>query len=185
MSMKKMIRQRRQPARDHSGKRYGALPEESSGIRRPRFRGNRGKYIFAIHSVNAITIAQVFLYCTILNHNIQYSNSLIRNSHLRRLPPTLSITSRNRDRGILRSLSVSLSASDTISKGKHAASATRKSVSSSVNIDYRPSKKYRKDFRTHEDQERLDWMVRNTAKILGEDASRTLRFVVCCFKICN
>ena len=38
-----------------------------------------------------------------------------------------------------------------------------------------------RDFRTHEDQQRvqLDWMVRNTAKVLGADAPRTLRFVFC------
>jgi hypothetical protein len=38
----------------------------------------------------------------------------------------------------------------------------------------------KRDFRTYDDQERihLDWMVRNTAKILGVDAARTLRFLI-------
>jgi hypothetical protein len=60
--------------------------------------------------------------------------------------------------------------------------APDRSFASSVKTHYKPygnihfRSNNARDFRTHEEQERiqLDWLVRNTAKILGKDAVRTL-----------
>ena len=67
-------------------------------------------------------------------------------------------------------------ASNTLSKETQIAepASPTRSLASSVRTHYK------RDFRTYDDQERihLDWMVRNTAKILGVDAARTLRFLI-------
>ena len=171
MPMQKMNRERRQAGccrASNLGKGVG----ESFAMRKSR------RTTFAILSINAIAIAQIFLLCSIFHHNIQYSNSLMQqNTQMTRV----STAKWRRSRGILRPYSIL--ASEAISTERDVASPTN-SFASSVKISYKPSrqcnkkyhqvnKKYHRDFRTHEDHDRvqLDWMVRNTAKILGEDAS--------------
>ncbi len=149
-------------------RRRRSAAEETSGRKRPRFIGHR-KCIFA---VSAIAIAQLYLQCTILHHNVHSSNSLIQNYQL----PTISLSTTTTGRRRRRSLSIVSTTSiskesdvpiDIVSK------TPKKSFAASVKINYKPSNKYNKDFKTHDDQERLhlEWMVRNTAKVLGEDAA--------------
>ena len=158
-------------------KRDVGLPTESSKLRMS-LRGNRRRNVLVILSINAITIAQIFLLCS----NIPYSHSLIRNAQIPSVPSTLSTAKRRRNRELLRPFSSLSSSTDTIPLKTNTAPA-KKSFASSVKINYKPNrqynKKYNRDFRTHDDQERvhLDWMVRNTAKILGEDASR--KYQIC------
>jgi len=103
------------------------------------------------------------------------------------------MTTRRRSQGILRPLLILSSTRNTISKetdvvgvsvtaNAEPASPTRY-FPYSMKTHYKPSRQYYndkkshnkngRDFRNHEDQERihLEWMVRNIAEILGEDAT--------------
>ncbi len=175
--MRKINRERRQAAHRRAStlrKRDVGLPTESSTLQLPQCRGNRRRNMFGILVINTITIAQIVLLCS----NIPYSHSLIRDAQIPSVPSTVSTAKRRRNRGLLRPFSALSSSTDTVPLETNTV-PTNKSFASSVKINYKPNrqynKKYHRDFRTHEDQERvhLDWMVRNTAKILGEDASRT------------
>lgn len=137
MAMKRTIRERRRRPEN----------QESLGRKRPRTLGHR-TCLFAI-----LSIAQIYLQCTILHHNVHSSNALIPNQ-----PPTF------RQLSILSTTSVSKETDVPMGFSK-----AKKSFKASLKINYKPIK----DFRTHDDQERLqlDWMVRNTAKVLGDDAA--------------
>lgn len=158
-------------------KRNGALLTNPSRIRRSRYRcnGHQGRYAFAAFYVSTISVARIFLFCCIIHRTIQHSNSLIRNTQMPHVSSALSMTT-TRSRALPRPLSILSVASNTISKETHVAepASPTRSLASSVRTHYK------RDFRTYDDQERihLDWMVRNTAKILGVDAARTLRFVI-------
>ena len=148
--------------------RWKSATEGTAGKKRPRFIGNR-KCLFAI---SAITMAQIYLQCTILHHNVQYSNSLIQSYQLPKLSSMFSTTmgKRRRSLSIVSTTSISKESDvpiDLVSKTPQKSKAKR-SFEASIKINYKPSK----DFRTHDDQEhiQLDWMVRNTAKVLGDDA---------------
>lgn len=146
--------------------RDGQRKSATAGKKRPRFIGNR-KCLFAI---SAITMAQIYLQCTILHHNVQYSNSLIQNYQLPKVSSMFFTKRRQRSLSIVSTTSISKESDvpiDLVPKNPKKPKAKR-SFEASIKINYKPSK----DFRTPDDQEhiQLDWMVRNTAKVLGDDA---------------
>ena len=157
----------------------------------------------AVSTVHAITLGRIMgmlLYCCIIHSNVQYTNSLIINARTQHIPsstlllssPMRSSSSSSSSQRIRRPLSIaalSMSNNNEIS-GKDGVDVVAAKPAAVKTYDRRQPNTYGgqyynknkrnkqgsgRDFRTHEDQQRvqLDWMVRNTAKVLGCDAPRT------------
>jgi len=170
-----------------SGKGSSILAGQSGIHKHRRWLGvHQQRCGVAAFCVNILGVVRVFLVLLMIHNKLHHSNAFERDLRAPLLASTLSKT-RWRCSGARESCSLLSSRVNTCSKEirvtristnavSRATSPTR-SFESSVKTYYRPSTQHYnrhelRDFRSHEDKDRihLDWMVRNTAKILGEDA---------------